>query len=134
MKRTFMLMLIMAMALGAVACAGAAPKPEETLGYNVHMYHQHLRWGRYYEASLFLNDADREHFMGRQEELGDDWRVVEVEVRSIRMTKPNEEAQAEVVIAWTRSPDVTVHKDKVIEVWRLVAGRWQIVEREVEPL
>lgn len=126
------LMLCAALMMGGVGCAGAEQEKKSHLGQNVKIFHQHLRWARYYEASLFMPADEREVFLGRQEELGEGWRVVEVEIKSLRVITPEKEAEAEVMIAWTRAPDVVVHRDKVIETWKNIDGHWKVVSRRVE--
>jgi hypothetical protein len=114
---------------GPVGCG--APQEKDDLYKNVKAFHQHMRWGRYHEASGFLQTGEREAFLGRHEELGDDFRVVEYEIKSIKVVKVNETAEAEVVLSWIREPDMRVHKDKIVELWQRRDGRWVLAEREV---
>lgn len=123
--------LLCALALGA--CTSTNDKPKEDLATNVRAFHNHMRWARYHEASAYLQAADQEAFLGRHEELGDDWRVVEYEIKAVRVTRPDEEAEAEIEVQWIREPDMRVHKDKIIEVWRNLDGHWRVVERRVIP-
>lgn len=125
-------MLCAALMMCGSGCAGAEQEKKSNLGRNVKVFHQHLRWARYYEASLFMPAEEQEVFLGRQEELGEDWRVVEVEIKSLRVIIPEKEAEAEVMIAWTRAPDVVVHRDKVIETWKNIDGHWKVTSRRVE--
>ena len=116
--------------LTAVGCAGA-PKEKSNLFQNVKAYHRHMRWARYHEASNFLAEGEREAFLGRHEELGDDFRVVEYEIKTIRVVRRDVEAEAEVIMKWIREPDMRVHKDKIVEVWRNLKGHWTLVDKEV---
>ena len=123
--------LSLCLSLGAVGCAGSKPKAKSNLQQNVKAFHQHMRWERYHEASNYLAEGDREAFLGRHDELGDDFRIVEYEIKHLRLVRADEEAEAEVVMSWIREPDMRVHRDKVHEIWRNLDGIWTLVEREV---
>ncbi len=123
---------VLAAMSAASGCSAAKPKSKTELIENVNAYHQHMRWGRYSQAAGFMAEGDQEAFLGRHEALGDDFRVVEIEIKNVRLVRPDEEAEAEVVMAWIREPDMRVHRDKIVEKWRNVDGRWVLVERELQ--
>ena len=112
-KKVLMLAFIIGascfLSIGVAGCA-AGPKEKSNLFQNVKAYHRHMRWARYHEASNFLAEGEREAFLGRHEELGDDYRVVEYEIKTIRVVRRDVEAEAEVVMSWIREPDMRVRK------------------------
>lgn len=127
------MMLVGVLGLGACATApeDKAPDPD-TLVRSVTDFHQHLRWRRYTEASAYLREADQGRFLGQVEEDDENFRVVEYEIRSLKLGKDGKSATSKVEIQWLREPDMTVRKDKVEEQWEALDGRWVLVEREVK--
>jgi hypothetical protein len=125
-------------ALAALSCAlcGCQSKPQEraNLGFSVQTYHQHLRWGRYQQAASFLVPEERNAFLGRHDELGDDYKVMNVEIRHLAPEADPNEASAEVIIEWVREPDMVVHKDKRTQTWVLREGAWLLERDEVEAI
>jgi hypothetical protein len=126
--------LVLSVMLGlTVACGGGQMSSAGKLQMSVDTFNEHMRWGRYDAASSHLIVKDREAFMGRYDELGEDYKVVDYEVKSVKL-QPNGDAVSETVVKWLREPNMTVKKDKVRETWRYFDGTWLMIEREIEPV
>ena len=126
-------LMMSALLVGATvfsACGGAS-SPARDLKNNVQMYHNLMRWGRYSEAAMYIPPAQQEEFLGRYDELGDDFKIVEMKLKSVRVVA-EDKATVEMVVEWVRAPSMTVHKDVVTESWVQVKGRWVVQERSVE--
>lgn len=103
-------------------------------------FHKNLRWARYEFASELVADAYRPTFMGRYEELGEDFHIVMLEVKKVVMVPgerrsshdvnpPSARARVEVEQQWYREPSMTVRKDKYVELWRRQRDGWRLTER-----
>ena len=112
------------------ACS-TQPSKQDDLRLTVQAYHGHLRWGRYTEAASFLPAAEQAEFIGRHDELGDTYRIVELELRSITFPRPNE-AEVQIAMQWIREPDMTVYKDRITEIWHRTEEGWIVVKRQIE--
>lgn len=110
---------------------GTRINKQDDVRLTVQTYHNHLRWGRYADASGLLEPADREEFLGRHDELGDGYKVVELELKSITF-KSETEVETKVVMKWVREPDMTVRKDKLVETWRRAGDLWLLTQTHVE--
>ena len=116
--------------LGVVGC-GQRTEKKDDVRLTVQTYHNHLRWGRYAAASTMMDPADREEFLGRHDELGDDYKIVELELRSMKF-KSETEVETKVVIKWLREPNMTVRKDKLLETWVRAGDGWLLTDVHVE--
>lgn len=97
------------------------------LPYSVNEFHKQLRWGRYEQAALLIDEAHRQAFLGRYEELGDDFRIVELDLKSV--TLEEEHAEVEVEQQWYLESNMIVRTERYIEIWRGRDGRWMLHER-----
>jgi len=90
-----------------------------------------LRWGRYAEASIHVAPDYREEFLGYYEELGDDFHVVNLEVRDVDMSKDEQVTVAtiEVEQQWYVEPGMVVKKERFIEQWRRERAGWILTQR-----
>lgn len=120
-------------ALALVGCSNPQ-QPRENLGYSVQTYHQHMRWRRYPMASKFLVPEDRNAFLGRYDELGDDFKVVSIDVRHVEVEPDGISARSEVVVEWLKEPDMKVHKEKWSQTWVLVDKIWLLQEEEIKEI
>lgn len=125
--------LSLAIGLCAVTLGGCGTtvSPTDKVRLTVQTYHNHLRWGRFADASTLLEPKDREEFLGRHDELGDSYKVVELELKSLKF-KSETEVETRVVMQWLREPDMTVRKDKLVETWRQVGDAWLLTDVTVE--
>ena len=115
---------------GASGC-GQRINKQDDIKLTVSNYHNHLRWGRYADASNMMDPADREEFLGRHDELGDGYKVVELELKSLSF-KSETEVETKVVMQWLREPNMTVRKDKLVETWHRVGDAWLLTDVHVE--
>ncbi|MFU8806883.1 MAG: hypothetical protein ACNA8W_23955 [Bradymonadaceae bacterium] len=97
------------------------------LPYSVNEFHKELRWARYEQASMFLDESYRHSFLGRYEELGDDFRIVELELKSMKFEE--EHAEVEVEQQWYVEPEMIVKTERYIEIWKPDSGAWRLQER-----
>lgn len=123
------------MVVFAAGCASKKVKPENrtpgdpaALQYNVGNFHMDMRWGRWEQAALYVAESYRQGFLGRYEELGDDFKIVNLEIKGMQM----EDGAAEVDVEQEsyKMPSMVVEKVRYIEVWKPAeGGGWQLTER-----
>jgi hypothetical protein len=107
-------------------------EPKVTLAEQLRTYHQHLRWGRFQDAARYLEAGDREVFLGRHEEMGEDYKVIDFEIKNVEPSPDGQEAKVEINLQWVLEPSMTVHKDKLLQTWRLVGGAWTLTDEETK--
>lgn len=116
-----------------VGCSAAQvkerPADPAALDMAARNFHKNMRWARWEEASQQVHEAARESFLGRYEELGDDYRVVELALRKVEFSDDGFEAILEVEQEWYELPDTTVREGRFIERWVSEEGVWWMRER-----
>ncbi|RDV38119.1 hypothetical protein DV096_09905 [Bradymonadaceae bacterium TMQ3] len=124
--------------LGTVLLVGAGcsaaqvaerPADPAALDMAARNFHKNMRWARWEEASQQVHEAAREGFLGRYEELGDDYRVVELALRKVEFSEDGFEATLEVEQEWYELPDTTVRQERFVERWVSEKGVWWMRER-----
>ncbi|RAL22111.1 hypothetical protein DL240_09660 [Lujinxingia litoralis] len=128
------LVMLLAGGLPLVTGCSAAQTREKpgdpvALEMSARNFHKNLRWARYEEASQAVHEAAREAFLGRYEELGEDFRVVDLALRKVEFSDDGFEALIEVEQEWYELPETTVRQERFVERWVSEEGRWWMRER-----
>jgi len=131
MNTALRLALIFALAL-TVACAHGSdkqlnPKDSADIRLIVTDYNMKMKWGMYDAASLYILPAERQEFIGRYEEKGDDFKIVEIAIKGVTMAN-DDKAMIEVEQEWYGA-DMVVKKERFVEYWESVDGNWMRGER-----
>ncbi len=114
---------------------GCATGPDERPGdpaalqAEVRAFHTNLRWARWEHASNSIHDAYVQEFMGRYEELGEDYRIVDVTTVSAEIGDDGRSAVVEVDQEWYQLPSTSVQKVRFVERWVFEDDRWSLRER-----
>lgn len=103
------------------------PKETAELRHAVQDFHMKLRWGLWEQAAAYTFEGYRNEFMGRYEELGDDYKITNIEIKKVELEP--EIAVVEVEQEWYHEPNMTVQDDRFMEMWVLVVGVWRLKER-----
>lgn len=118
--------LILFLFVFAVACAPAQKhldtKETTDLRPTLVDYNMKLKWGMWEQASLYLLPTEREAFLGRHEELGEDFKIVSIEVKSVVFDGPQAEVESE--REWY-DEGMVVKKERFVEVWTLDENVWR---------
>lgn len=126
--------LIVIVMLLMVGCSAAMnknkDKPKETtdLRVIVTQFHLKMRWGQWEQASAYLQPEFRNRFSGRYEEYGDDYKITELEVKTVA-AKTDKLSEVEVEQRWYHEPNMTVQKDRFMETWVMTPAGWRLKER-----
>ncbi len=128
------LLSLLMVATFAFGCASKQAKSENkrpgdpaALNYNITNFHIDMRWGRWEQAALYTDEGYRQGFLGRYDELGDDYKIVDLNIKSI--TIEEEVAEVDVEQESYKLPSMVVEKIRYIEVWKPVEDTWQLFER-----
>ena len=123
---------LMALGMGA-GCAAAQNSADDgqALKASVTEFHRNLRWSRYEFAAQHVDPKFREAFLGRYEELGEDYHLIQLEIKKLELSKDEERpvATIEVEEKWYKEPNMVVKTDRVIERWERIRDGWFMVER-----
>lgn len=110
----------------AVACAPAQKhldtKETTDLRPTLVDYNMKLKWGMWEQASLYLLPTEREAFLGRHEALGEDFKIVSIEVKSVVFDVASAEVESE--REWY-DEGMVVKKERFVEVWTLDDNVWR---------
>jgi hypothetical protein len=121
--------LLLALVAGApIACRTANPRNADLVA-DIRGYGDGVRWRDFNAAALRIVPARRVAFLETREQLEDDLRVGDWELR--RLTYDERQNRAEVHIEWTWHLDSRgiVHRTVTRQMWTRRGDRW-IIERE----
>jgi hypothetical protein len=126
--RTIATILFLAL-LPACITPKAHEKPKSTQELRVVLqdFHMKMRWGLWEQAVQYTTDNYRNEFLGRYEELGEDFKITDLQIKTVTLGDPI--TTVEVEQQWYVEPDMTVHKKRYIESWVNLNGLWRINER-----
>lgn len=107
--------------------ANEKPKSASELRYILQDFHMKLRWGLWEQASAYTAASYKNEFMGRYEELGEDYKITNLNIKQVTLGDPV--SLVEVEQEWYVEPDMTLKKERYMESWVTVDGNWRITER-----
>lgn len=125
------LIVLLASGVGCATPGGKDERPAKPahLEMIARDFHTNLRWGRFEHASGAVHEAYLQSFMGRYEELGKDFRIVDMTMKSAELKDDGFEAIIEVDQEWYQLPDTSVQEARYVERWVSVEGTWKLRER-----
>lgn len=103
------------------------PKTTQELRLVLQDFHMKMRWHLWEQAAQYATDNYRNQFLGRYEELGEDFKITELQIKTVTLGEPI--SIVEVEQEWYVEPNMTVQKKRYVESWVHVAGLWRINER-----
>ena len=103
------------------------PKTTQELRLILEDFHMKMRWGLWEQAAAYTTDTYRNQFLGRYEELGEDFKITELNIQAVKLGDPV--STVEIEQEWYVEPDMTVQKKRYVESWVYIAGGWRIAER-----
>lgn len=119
--------------MGAMGCSTVnneeRPGDPQDLQQEAQNFHRNMRWARYEQASNSVHPAYENEFMGRYEELGDDYNITDIEFKSVDFSDDFFEAVIEVQMEWYQLPSTVVESARFMERWVYVDGLWKLRER-----
>ena len=98
------------------------------LKLRVKRFHADMRWARYDSAAKLVVPDERQRFLGRYDELGDDYDIASIELRTV--TRPTSGvAVIEIVQESVTEPSMVVDKHRYVELWQKHGGGWMLAKR-----
>lgn len=137
----YVLCAILLTTFAAPAMTGCQPQPERSPSMDdgtelqdaLRAFHKNLRWARYDHAAKLVADSYEPTFSGRYEELGEDFHMVSLEVTDVEMQKGDKKASARAMVTleqqWYIEPNMSVKKEKFVELWARTPAGWRLTER-----
>jgi len=140
LNHLFILALKLTLTCSALSWVGCAASPDHiddtvALRHSVQEFHKNLRWARYQEAAVMVSPEHRNAFIGRYEELGDEFHITELEVKNVTYEKDEQKRAVAIVETEQQSykeETMTVKKEKYIEKWRRDRAGWQMLSRQTK--
>ena len=124
--------VMVALVVGTSACSTIGeerPGDPQALEAEARNFHMNMRWSRWEHASDSVHPAFRQEFMGRYEELGDDFDIVDLDLKSAELTEEGFAAILEVEQEWFQLPNTSVESERFVERWIYEDGVWRMRER-----
>ena len=126
--------IIVLVGLFALVTAGCATNRKNhvddsrDLKMRVKRFHADMRWARYDSAAKLVAPEERQRFLGRYEELGEDYDIASIELRTV--TRPtNGVAVVEIIQESVTEPSMVVDKHRYVELWKKHEGGWMLSKR-----
>lgn len=127
--RIYLTILLVAVVLPGCITPKAQENPKTTSQLRTVLddFDMKMRYGLWEQAAAYATPDFRNEFLGRYEELGDDFKITELNIKEVTVGDP-----VTIVDIEQRSytePDMVVHKKRYIESWVLVNKLWKIKGR-----
>jgi hypothetical protein len=100
----------------------------DNLRSQLRVFHKHMRWESFDRASSMVAESHRQAFIGRYEEHGDDYDIVDLRIKRVEI-RSKDEAKVEVEQKWYVEPVMTVEEETFVEIWRLGKQGWKLEDR-----
>jgi hypothetical protein len=97
----------------------------------VQRFHRKLRWSEFDKAARMIEESNRQEFLGRYEEYGDNLDIVDLEVETVE-NLDTDHRKVQVEQKWLLEPDMTVNEDTYIEIWKRRGSGWMLKDRMKE--
>ncbi len=129
MKYLTALLLLVTLALPACANSPTDKSIDDkaNLQMTVQTFHRDMRWRRWESAAMLIIPQKRQEFLGRYEELGDDFHISSIELKSL--TRAKDKAIIDIEEETYKEPAMIVKKERIIEVWEKHDDAWLVAER-----
>jgi hypothetical protein len=108
-----------------LAACGAAPKRGEDLMESVMTYNDGIRWDRLAVAASRVPPAEREDFVDEKDELGEDLKITDWEVKRVKSEKGK--ARVHIEYTWYRDDEGIVRETHAIQQWEQRGSAWLMV-------
>jgi hypothetical protein len=89
-------------------------------------YNEAVRWQKYDQAALNVPVREREDFLDEREEIGEDLRIVDFEVKRVRFREARTRARVDVQYSWHLDSRGIVHKTVTRQEWQREGKAWLI--------
>lgn len=133
MKKVALSLFVTVVSIAAfLACSGPQQPPTTKtttdLRTTVQDFHVKMRWGMWEQAAAYVAPSYRPSFEARYDELGEDFKISNLEIRSVANSSPTT-ALIDVEQESYKEPEMTVKKVRYIETWELGSNVWRLTER-----
>lgn len=129
--RNFLAALMVLAIAGAAACAHSPTEQsiddQADLQLTVQTFHRDMRWMRWESAAMVVAPEKRQAFLARYEELGEDFHVANLEMKSLDRLK--DEVVIEIEQESYTEPAMIVKKERYVEVWKKPESDWFMTKR-----
>jgi hypothetical protein len=129
MKYLTTLLLLLSLALPACANSPTDKSIDDkaNLQVTVQTFHRDMRWKRWESAAMLMAPEKRQEFLGRYEELGEDFHISSIELKSL--THEGDKAIIDLEQESYKEPAMIVKKKRIIEVWEKRDSAWVLTDR-----
>ena len=112
----------------AASCGPAAQKRHTQLRDDVRGYNDGIRWKNLPMASVRIPPAEREAFLDEREDVDEELRIGDYEIRRLRYSKSRNRAVVHIKWTWHMDNQGIVRQTTSRQMWRRHGKRWLMVE------
>jgi hypothetical protein len=112
------------------ACAGAYT-PQEKLSQTASVYYEAFRWSKVQEMSEFIPTDQRQGFIEGFNDAFRGIRIVDYEIREIKLDKSKKTAAVTFAFSWHPEDDTYVRETVVLDKWASKGGKWYRVGQDI---
>lgn len=118
--------LLTATTLILCAWAGACITPQRVppLSEALRTYNDGIRWQRFTIAANHVPAAERDDFLDRRDQLGEELRISDYEVIRVRYGSERRRARAHVKFTWHLDSRGVVHTTHTVQSWKRQGQAW----------
>jgi hypothetical protein len=124
MMKSLLIFLLLA------ACLTPTQRREDDLIRIAREWNDDFRWGRFEIAGQTMPPEERQLFLARRTELGDDLVMADFEVTSVNFLKGSEAATVGVTIGWYMKQEPTLRTTSLVQRWEVRAGHWMMTKQK----
>lgn len=112
------------------ACLTPTQRREDDLVRTAREWNDDFRWGRFEIAGQTMPPEERQLFLARRTEIGDNLVMADFEVTSIHFLKGSEAATVGVTIGWFMKQEPTLRTTSLVQNWEVRAGHWMMTKQK----
>jgi hypothetical protein len=118
--------VIVALASAATAAGCGSTQRREPLTHHLRNFNESVRWQQYDKAAINVPVLEREDYLDEHEELAEDLRINDFEIKRMRFRNERQMARVDVEWSWHLDSRGIVHKTVTRQIWQVVGKMWLI--------
>jgi len=123
--------LLVVIASFALTCAcGSAQNRRSALRDAVREYTDATRWGHIAKAATFIPAKKRGDFVRRRRRAASSLRILEIDIRDVRLAADQTTARVIVALAFTAGGDPVTRRHLVDQHWKWTTAGWMLKSRK----
>jgi len=118
----------------SVAHCGGYQNTASKLKDSVYRYNNAVRWRNFKAAATHVDESLRKNYLDKRRAQGQNLKVLEYDIVSVRQVEPNKKAEVQVRFTWHQLPSNVIQKIQFKQHWVYGKNRkwWYIRQEEMK--